>query len=574
MVAYNDQAGIFVQNKDSIHNTITRNSIHDNSGPGIGLPDGGNIDILAPFVRVCETDLGSVAIGWAGANCTIELFSDTSNEGKIYEGTTTTDGSGNFLFDKNTPFAGPLLTATVTDIDGNTSTFSTPISVTLNTRKLATLQEGNSLQVIHLLSKFSGELADNRIGSIGSNMLERNNATQFLSELTSYGIKRFKWSLNEVDANLAPDGRTILQIDWSESEFGIPQVPGGPDDFAAGLVNIGIISTYVLTFWDKANHPEGWQTPPGYSRFKTEEEIQRYLDYVRFVVRHFKGRVQYYEIWNESAGGAPIHYIAVDDYVNLVRRTIPIIRQEDPAAKIVVGSVVIQDPSELDYLLSILKSDIIPLVDVISWHPMFSVSPELYSNYYYHYPSIVQEIKDVASAHGFMGEYRAEEIFWNSPDNIGSVAEHDYSNTIAAKYYARGIVMHLGMDLTVGISDMSSMRTESFTALRNLSTLMAGAKSTQVSLDIQSSAANIRTYSFSLPDGSQLVALWTDGVAVDDDPGVKAEVTIHNVSAQKVTGIDVLNSFEQPLVVSSEGTNLVIHNLLIKDYPIFLYLLP
>jgi hypothetical protein len=339
------------------------------------------------------------------------------------------------------------------------------------------------------------------------------------------------------------------------------------------LVNNGIISTYVLTFWDKANHPNGWQTELGYSRFKTEEEVQRYLDYVRFVVRHFKGRVQYYELWNENGGGAPIHYIAVDDYINLARRTIPVIHQEDPAAKIVVGSVVLQDPPQRDYLFTILKSDIMPLVDVISWHPMFSASPEYDSDYYYEYPSIVQEIKDIASAHGFKGEYRGDEISWPSSDAFWEHSQQSYSNVVAAKYYARGIVMHLGMDLSTSVAGLSSLRLEMSTVIRNLSTLMAGAKPSNVSL-ITPSNVFIRNYSFSLPDGSQLVALWIDGVAVDDDPGIKATVIIQNVSPQKVTGIDVLNSFEQPLIVDNEGSDIVINNLMIKDYPVFLHLIP
>jgi hypothetical protein len=93
-------------------------------------------------------------------------------------------------------------------------------------------------------------------------------------------------------------------------------------------------------------------------------------------------------------------------------------------------------------------------------------------------------------------------------------------------------------------------------------------------MNIQSNMTNIRNYNFSLSDGSQLVALWTDGIAVDDDPGVNSTVTIQNVSVQKVMGIDVLNSFEQPLDINVEGSNLVINGLLIKDYPIFIHLVP
>jgi hypothetical protein len=574
LIAFNLNGGIYVSGANSLYNSITRNNIYDNDGPGIDLLDGGNMNLLHPYWLEFDPSTGTMS-GWADTKGTVEIYSDAVDEGKFYEGQTTTDDKGNFTFNKGSSFAGRLLTATVTDTDGNTSRFSTPILTTSDTRNYVGLQEGNNSTKTRLISESSKELEYNRIGAIASDMLTMpgGNASQFLDELISHGIKRFKWSVNEVDATLNPDG-TIPQINWNESEFDIPTVPGGTDDFATGLVNNGIISTYVLTFWDKANHPNGWQTEPGYSRFKTEEEVQRYLDYVRFIVDHFKGRVQYYELWNENGGGAPIHYIAVDDYINLARRTIPVIRQEDPETKIVVGSIVLQNPEDRDYLFKILESDIIPLVDVVSWHPMFSVSPEHESEYYYNYPSIVQEIKDVAFAHGFNGEYRAEELDWASPDAVWEPTQHSYSNTIAAKYYARGIVMNLGMDVSTGVAGLSTIRPDMSCVIRNLCNLMAGAKPTSISMNIQSNMTNIRNYNFSLSDGSQLVALWTDGIAVDDDPGVNSTVTIQNVSVQKVMGIDVLNSFEQPLDINVEGSNLVINGLLIKDYPIFIHLVP
>ena len=44
-----------------------------------------------------------------------------------------------------------------------------------------------------------------------------------------------------------------------------------------------------------------------------------------------------------------------------------------------------------------------PLVDVITWHEG-GPSPEYKADYYYDYESIVQEIKETASEHGFKGD--------------------------------------------------------------------------------------------------------------------------------------------------------------------------
>jgi len=259
-----------------------------------------------------------------------------------------------------------------------------------------------------------------------------------------------------------------------------------------------------------------------------------------------------------------------------VKRVVPVIRDEDPEAKIVVPAVnPLSEPGARNYLFTILSSDVMPLVDAISWHIHSRESPEYAPEFYYNYPALVQEIRDVASANGFHGDYIAEELNFRIPTDPSPYWIPTYSDTVSAKYYARGIVIHLGMSLTTGLC-LDSL-TESPLRVRvihNLCTLMAGAKPSNVFMQIQSEAKNIRTYGFSLPDGSQLVALWTDGVANNDDPGVKATVTVQNATAQNVMGIDFFNDFEQPLNVNVESGNLVINDLLIKDYPIFLRLIP
>jgi len=226
-----------------------------------------------------------------------------------------------------------------------------------------------------------------------------------------------------------------------------------------------------------------------------------------------------------------------------------------------------------DYFFGTLESsDIMPLVDAVSWHPGGGfLSPEHMAEYYYNYPALVQKIKDVASSHGFKGEYIAEELLWLT--SINALPNRPtYDEIVAGKYYGRGILMHLGMDVTVGTTGVNPLIPTLYSTVQNLGTIMAGAEPVSLPIEIQSEATNIRSYSFSLPNGDKLIALWTDGVAVDDDPGVNTTVIVPGFSAQKVTAIDVLNGFEQELITSAEGANLVIRNLLVKDYPIILRL--
>lgn len=61
--------------------------------------------------------------------------------------------------------------------------------------------------------------------------------------------------------------------------------------------------------------------------------------------------------------------------INLIRRTVPVIHEEYPEAKVVVGTNVVFFSQ--DYLFELLNSDIMPLVDVMDWQSMGDdVAPE------------------------------------------------------------------------------------------------------------------------------------------------------------------------------------------------------
>jgi hypothetical protein len=556
IIAYNGGDGINVAQPDSVRNTITRNSIHDNADMGIRLDDGGNTGLTAPSIFDFDLSLGTVE-GGTCANCTIEVFSDSDDQGKVYEGRTAADARGVFALSRGTSFTGPHLTATATDTGGNTSGFSEPTS---GTHRFSVLQVGNELPRAPLRTRRSGALADNRIGAFP----EMHQLDWRVQQLLDTG---YKWQRIEVLKDGKYDGR-FWDVDWYTEEYS-PEP--GDDNGITELTDNGVSLVACLgCLVDEQGFAE-------HGRFRTEEEVQLYLSYVRKVVRHFKGRIQYYEIWNEPNIQTPNWYVELPDYINLVTRTVPVILEEYPQAKIVVGSTSwLGDPGSRDYLFGVLQSDLMPLVDVVSWHPMYGDSPEhdYCRDYYYDYPSIVQEIKGVASAHGFEGEYYAAEINWMTTEHPNpDYPQPRYSAPLCAKYYARGIVMHLALDVVAGIISWGDNPTEE-DVVQNLCTSMAGAEPVNLPVQIQSTVTNTVSYTFSLPNDDHLVALWTDGVAVEDDPGVTTTLTIPGFTDHKVKGIDVLYGFEQQVITSEEEGDLVIHDLLVKDYPIILRVTP
>ncbi len=576
VIAYNGTSGdwagggVEIRSLQANANNTTTNSIHDNSvlAPGIyyNINDAAQGTYSTPPI-ILDFDLASGTVGGMTCkDCVVEIFSTDTKDGKIYEGTVTANQNGNFSFDKGQALSGPSLTTTTRSPSSNTSEYSIPTS---GLRRILAFQKQNDDPRSLLVVKPSDELQDNRLGSLMSDFWQPFDYKEIIeNEIVPMGLKRYKLSINEAEYFTNTKGG--VSIDWSKPELSIPSEL---DNYVTELVSHKITIYYMLNFWDKANHPNGWEVQ---SRFNTEEEITRYLEYVRFIVSHFKGRVQYYELWNEPNVGFPLQHIEPADYINLAKRTIPVIKQIDPQAKVVVGCTSgSANPKSREYLFEILNSDVMAMADVVSWHPLFSNIPNSgkYPEYYAKYPSLLAEIINTAKRNGFQGEFIATEINYPGPGCGGcDVNDPFFSDIVSAKYTARGVILHLGNNVSVGVGGTSSVRRVHSNTIRNIANVFAGASAEEFNVETPTDAKDFKVFTFTKTDGSKLITLWTDGVAMDEDPGVSSMLIIPGFAGWNATGIDILNGFEQSLITSSENGDLIIRDFLLKDYPIIIRL--
>lgn len=428
------------------------------------------------------------------------------------------------------------------------------------------LQEENNLPRTQLQKKPIKEMANNHIGDMFP--LDRHPAPcpQWDEDWSFTHVKKLglKW------VRVAVDWMDFSQVE-SSGQYSQSEINTCQDEMVSGLADNNITIMLVITYWDETLHVE-----EGYPRYHKEIEIQHYLDYARSIVHHFKGRVQYYEILNEPLHNTPQQHVELADYINLIRRVVPVIHEEDPEAKVVVGGATdLRHDYSHDYFFEVIQSDAMPLVDAISTHPMYGVSPQYdeVRQYYYDYPSLVQKIKDTASAHGFKGEYFAEEMVWRTNINPNPYEPFEYSFIEAAKYYARGIIINLGLDFWAGIGgEKYDITPPIVKVVQNLSSVMSGVRPESVSMEIQTDAQNLVTFTFQADNGDRLVAIWADSNAVDEDPGVPATLLISGFADWKASAMDPLNGIEQPLITDTENSNLILSKLSIKDYPIIIRL--
>jgi hypothetical protein len=295
------------------------------------------------------------------------------------------------------------------------------------------------------------------------------------------------------------------------------------------------------------------------------------------MVERYRGRIQYYTIWSEpdACGDGGIKCIEPADYVALAGRVIPVIREFDPQAKVALAPVVLFYAR--DYMATLLESDAIAMFDVIQWHGIYNVTPgdTPIGRYYDDYSTIAAGIKDTAAAYGFEGEYWSTEITFCSIDDDPGCPRPDtpLSDVQVAKYYARSIVLHLGMD--IGTSYKTYRDTTgpvTFAAFGRLHTLLAGTTPVDIDVEIDTEATDIATAAFATSSGDEMLALWIDRAASDDGHRTAATLTFAGMAGRTATGIDVIDGVQQQLVTTDDGADLVVSDLLITDAPIIVRL--
>jgi len=564
IIAYSGAPSIDIGTGATEGTTITRNLIYGEETVLRMVPPTANF--AAAPVMLSYDPAGTVS-GIACPGCKVEIFSGEDRWAEFYEGSITAGQDGSFTFNAGHPFSGANLKATATLPNGSTSQFSLP---TPGESGRLIIQDGNSSLAETLITQSSRDiLQDNRMGTHGFYpycWLYCLEDAPFLDDLGGMGYKRIRLSFNEMEQAYGLN---------DQSEY----LDEKHEDCIHAFHSQGMTISYIISFWNKAARNAGDEVPC--ERFTNvgsgDPETEDYLQYVRDIVSFLSQRgVHEYEIWNEPDNYACTQGIRPENYIKLVELLVPEIRAIDPKARIFVGATTgTHAPDSAAYMRAIAAADeIMPIVDGLTWHPFYGLSPAYpdVADYYYGYPDLVDELKTLAASSGFSGEYRADEMMWQghaTADIADPGQPWFYELLEMPKYYVRAILVHLGMDIAAGVNVNSHGYPMVVYAVRNLSTVMAGHRVADLDVTIESDADNILSYGFTMSNGDRLFTLWTNGAAVEYDPGVSAVLTFtfEDSTPTSVTGIDVLHGYTQPLAFEVDGNQLVVPDLRVKDYP-------
>lgn len=406
---------------------------------------------------------------------------------------------------------------------------------------------------------------------------------------------------------------SVLQWNYVEQQKGIYRIDPLADQMATEAANYGVRLVMGLEYsnWLYADHPKdnfaaGVETipfdPPPVPW--NEAQVEAYKNFVRFMVRHFKGRVYAWELWNEPLQdhryGWGHDEKGFRKYAEIIQQVVPIIRHEDPGAKI-MASGTLGPAIEL----------VAPLVDIIDVVRYYETS--LDSPLYRDEPEEVGRYEAFVRSKGFKGNiFFSEENQWHGspyPYPIAGAKEIETTEIGQAKNLARTMVRHSGLglvsfwnetwDTALTTGDVSLLRfgfasgpsnamtvRPGYYVYRTLCTVLADAKpdpslklhitasvgsdvGSRLQTALGSSEEVFDHWQFASSEGTHLAALWLKGEARDNNHGTCADVEV-DLPLQEVEAVDTLNGVEQKVNFEKERDRIVVRGLCLYDYPVIL----
>lgn len=279
-----------------------------------------------------------------------------------------------------------------------------------------------------LNNKQSTQIASSRLG-VGFETLDRDmwSVEHAWPVLNDLGVK---WARVQTGWGRTEKEKGVYDFTWL-------------DVIVDKLLERGVRPWLSISYGNQLYTPGASADAAGSPPVYTELEKAGWEAYVAVLVRHHRGRVSHFEIWNEpDASGFFQPQPDPVLYADLVKRTASVIRKEQPEAFIIGGAMgSAMNPAGLVYLETCLKNGMGDCIDAVSYHG-YKYMPEQY---------IEQEFP--AFMH-LLNKYKPGLSYWQGetgcpskvpPGNSEALAEMTVSETIQARWMTRRILLELGL---------------------------------------------------------------------------------------------------------------------------------
>ena len=313
------------------------------------------------------------------------------------------------------------------------------------------------------------------------------------------------------------------EIRWSDCEK-VKGLITIPDDYmkyvdnaeANGLTVLDILD-YSNPFYDNGGYP------------KSPEAIEGFTKYCEKVVSTFKGKIKYYQIWNEWDGGCEMNNFRgqgdMGSYVKLLSVVYPRIKAIDPSIVVLANAVCSGD----EIFKESLKLGVLKCCDGVDLHTYNYQYPNPYEQINIWYTRMLNEDKSIRAANGG-NEFPlyVTEMSW--PTHIGPAGstQETSADDLGALYllsltlpYLKGVWWYDFCDngwaprsneCNFGIVDHDLTPKLSYFVMKDLTRIFKGAHFVE---RLDAADPDIYILKFKRDDGKWLIAVWSESKDID-----------------------------------------------------------
>ena len=411
------------------------------------------------------------------------------------------------------------------------------------------------------------------------------------------------------------------RTDWAtvEQQRGVYRLPPEVDRAISGSQAAGVETLLTLDYgnnlYQRIAHPPDfgptWQRGHPFLQCAptTPEAVAAFARYCAFMAGHFRGRVKYFEVWNEENGwffddwaqGASVEQVPA--YGRALKAAAQAVKAANPAAIVVFGGTA---GMSLDYPRLALEEGAGPWVDAFAFHPYGHPTPEGVPDNYLALggdhmdwrpkPADLRSYEDeIAALRSLLQRYNprrqvwADEMNWFAPGEPPLPEMGDCGELTQAKHLARFYTINAWTGCAAvwwsvynanGVPEWAVVRSADLTPRP----AWYAAQYTATVLDDVHAARHVRpsVIGNAPPDlalkpfrggqGVLLVALWRTRAADDSCQPLPVTVRVPGVRAKAATLLDLLYGLEQKAQAEQQGSDVVVRNVLVCDWPIVLRL--